>query len=171
MESSHVITSLAPTPEGQLIRRAREASIPKLSIRGAAGRVGLSKEHWGYIERGYRPVSGEPPQQFSPPSATLARMAYALGISPDRLETEGQRPDAAGCLREMPPPRAGDPAVPDRVVLRRVRPFIPYEIPLNDNERARLVLPEDLTQAEADRVCRVIQSLAFGERAENAPGG
>lgn len=41
------------------------------------------------------------------------------------------------------------------------RPFIPYEIPLSDSERVRLVLPADLTQAEADRICGVIQTLAF----------
>jgi len=39
------------------------------------------------------------------------------------------------------------------------RPFIPYDIPLGDGERARLSLPEDLTQDEADRICGVIQTL------------
>lgn len=43
----------------------------------------------------------------------------------------------------------------------QVRPFIPYDIPLGDGERARLVLPADLTQAEADRICGVIQTLPF----------
>ena len=41
------------------------------------------------------------------------------------------------------------------------RQFIPYPIPLGDGEFAELVLPLDLTQAEADRLCGVIQSLAF----------
>jgi len=43
----------------------------------------------------------------------------------------------------------------------RPRPFIPYDIPLGDGERARLVLPQDLTTAEADRICGVIRTLAF----------
>ena len=90
------------TPEGQLIRRVRDLSIPKLTIRAAAERIGLSTEQWGYIERGYRPArAGEPPRPFSPPAATLAKMAHALRITPERLESEGQRPDAAEILREI----------------------------------------------------------------------
>ena len=89
-----------PTPEGQLIRRVRDLSIPKLTIRAAAERIGLSAEQWGYIERGYRPArAGGPPRPFSPPAATLAKMAHALRITPERLESEGQRPDAAEILR------------------------------------------------------------------------
>ena len=41
------------------------------------------------------------------------------------------------------------------------RPFIPYDIPLGDGERARMVLPAVLTQAEADRICGVIQAIAM----------
>ena len=42
------------------------------------------------------------------------------------------------------------------------RPFLPYEIPLGDGETARLVLPAVMTKEEADRICGVIQALAFG---------
>jgi transcriptional regulator with XRE-family HTH domain len=91
-----------PTPEGQLIRQVRDLSIPRLSIRAAAKRIGLSAEQWGYVERGYRPAgAGQPPRPFSPPAATLAKMAHALRITPERLESEGQRPDAAKILREI----------------------------------------------------------------------
>ena len=48
------------------------------------------------------------------------------------------------------------------------RPFIPYDIPLGDGERARLVLPADLTRAEADRLCRVIQTLPLAEGSADA---
>jgi len=41
------------------------------------------------------------------------------------------------------------------------RAFIPYEIPLRPGVTARLVLPVDLTADEADKLCGVIQSLAF----------
>lgn|ERR1700722_5505891 len=41
------------------------------------------------------------------------------------------------------------------------RPFIPYDIPLGEGERARLVLPQDLTVTEAGRLCGVIRTLAF----------
>ena len=52
----------------------------------------------------------------------------------------------------------------------QVRPFIPYDIPLGDGERARLVLPADLTQAEADRICGVSQTLPFAEAPALPPG-
>ena len=43
------------------------------------------------------------------------------------------------------------------------RLFIPYEIPLADGGRARMRLPEDLTEEEAERLCEIIRSLAFPE--------
>ena len=149
---SHVVP--ASTPEGQLIRRTRELAVPKPSIRTAAKRIGMSAEQWGYVERGYYPGRGDRGgKPFSPPAATLARMARSLGISPDRLETEGQRPDAAEMLR-------GD--APRTAPARDSRSFIPHEVPLGDGEIARLVLPQDMTADEADRLCGVIRSLAFG---------
>ena len=45
--------------------------------------------------------------------------------------------------------------------MRSPRPYIPYDIPLAEGERARLVLPQDLSEAEAERVCGVIRTLAF----------
>jgi hypothetical protein len=108
----------SPTPEGQLIRRVRGLIIPKLSVRNAAARIGMSAEQWGYVERGYLPSRGsKPPQPFSPPAATLARMAYALEIAPKRLESEGQRPDAAEILREIlhREVEAADAAAADRL--------------------------------------------------------
>ena len=51
---------------------------------------------------------------------------------------------------------------------KRPRPFIPYEIPLGDGERVRLVLPADLTQAEADRICGVIQTLPLPQQREES---
>lgn len=124
-----------PTPEGELIRRVRNLSIPKLSIPAAAARIGLSAEQWGYVERGYYPArDGNPPRPFSPPAATLAKMAGALRISPDRLESEGQRPDAAKILREIlcgePQPAAKDGGEPDLSLIakRTGRPASDIEI-------------------------------------------
>jgi hypothetical protein len=92
---------LSPTPEGDLIRRARERTIPKISIRAASARIGISPEHWGNIERGYKSVSSaEPPRRLQPASAALiAKMARVVGISPEQMESEGQRPDAAEAMR------------------------------------------------------------------------
>jgi hypothetical protein len=42
------------------------------------------------------------------------------------------------------------------------RSWLPHEVPLGDGESARLVLPADLTGAEAGRLCAVILSLAAG---------
>ena len=42
------------------------------------------------------------------------------------------------------------------------RSFVPYEVPLRPGGgTARLVLPADLSPAEAERLCEVINSLAF----------
>ena len=48
------------------------------------------------------------------------------------------------------------------------RSFIPYQIKLEGGDFARLVLPHDLSQIEADRICGVIQALAFSDE-ELAP--
>jgi hypothetical protein len=97
-----------PTPEGFLIRRMRETAVPRLSIRAAASRVGISPETWGSVERGYRysrtggPYAWEVSyRQFSAPAATVAKMANAVGLTPERLAAEGQRPDAAEVLSEI----------------------------------------------------------------------
>jgi hypothetical protein len=148
---SHVMDPPAPTPEGKLIRRVREVAIPKLSIRVAADRIGMSAENWGYVERGYRPSrNGEPAQPLTPIAGTLARMAHALGISPERLADEGQRPDAAAMLREMRPreeadPATGLPAVSDR-------PGVSIRIP--PGQVVTITLP-GLTAIRIDTAARV----------------
>lgn len=92
-----------PTAEGKLIRQARDLAIPRLSIRAAAARVGMSPEQWGNIERGYRYAkqNSGAPRRFSAPATTIAKMAAAVGVTAEQMETEGQRPDAAGVLAEM----------------------------------------------------------------------
>jgi hypothetical protein len=55
----------------------------------------------------------------------------------------------------------------------RPRRWIPYEVPLRwgePNNRARLVLPMDLSTEEADRLCAVIRALAFADAELAAPG-
>ena len=49
------------------------------------------------------------------------------------------------------------------------RPYIPYEVPLGDGNTARLVLPADLTKAEADRICGVIQTLPLAPEVPRHP--
>jgi transcriptional regulator with XRE-family HTH domain len=91
----------APTAEGELIRQARDLAIPRLSIRAAAARIGMSPEHWGNVERGYRYTKqDDPTRSFAAPAATIAKMASAVGVTPDQLAEVG-REDAARLLEEI----------------------------------------------------------------------
>lgn len=119
---------LPSTPEGRLIRRVRELMTPKLTIRAAAGEIGMSPEQWGYAERGYLPSrGGNPAQEFHPPAATLARMAASLGIPPARLRSEGgPRGAEAADLLESEGQRSG---AAGRQVLERPRLPEPQPMP------------------------------------------
>jgi hypothetical protein len=88
-------------PVGTLIRSARELQVPKMSIRAAAARIGLSPEQWGNIERGYRYAKeGDAPREFAPPAPTIAKMASIVGVTPAQLTAAG-RADAAAALEEI----------------------------------------------------------------------
>jgi hypothetical protein len=65
--------------------------------------------------------------------------------------------------------KQGDPSVV-AYSPRQLRAFIPYEIPMEDGESVRLVLPAVLTQAEADRICGVVQALAFADAEDVSDG-
>lgn len=87
------------TAWGRMIRIAREAAIPRLSVPAAARKAKISKETWGNVERGYqldrngyRPVAGTP--------STVAHMAHVVGLTADRL-TEAGNPEAAEILAEI----------------------------------------------------------------------
>lgn len=86
-------------PEAVIIRLAREAA--GITISDAAKRAGVSVARWSQIETGSEMRRGT----VSPVTAragTIARMAHAVpGITPERMETEGRRPDAAAILREI----------------------------------------------------------------------
>lgn len=96
----------APPPEAALIRRARLAA--GLKVRPLARKVGpngISTGRWSQIETGWETRRGE----LRPARAedgTLAWMAYLLHVTPERLASEGQRPEAAEVLREIQRNRA-----------------------------------------------------------------
>ncbi len=80
-----------------MLRLAREAS--GTTVSEAAAAAGISAARWSQVELGYETRRGG----FKPVRArggTLARMAYAVGVGPERLE-EGGRPDAAEIVREI----------------------------------------------------------------------
>lgn len=78
----------------------------------AAEEAGVSLARWSHIENAYETRQGTT-RPVKAKADTLARMARAIGLSPERLESEGQRPDAAEILREIlrTPP---EPPAPER---------------------------------------------------------
>jgi hypothetical protein len=85
-------------PEGRLIAAA--AKIKGISIREASRRAGISYGRWRQITTGVQNVS---PGQYAAvrnvPARTIARMAAAVELAPEQVESEGQRPDAADIMR------------------------------------------------------------------------
>lgn len=134
----------APPPEAVLLRRIRIAA----GIRASAAAAEVAKHslrrfsasRWSQIENGYETRDGSY-KLVRAPADTLARMAgvlHAYGLTPERLETEGQRPDAAEIFREMlragplpepPPPLSAVPVPLSRAAklaaLRKVAAILP----------------------------------------------
>lgn len=99
-----------PPPEAVLLRLARKAS--RVTVAEAAGAAGISKAWLSSIENGYdnRGRGGRRPVSAS--DEIIARLAGFLHIPPERLESEGQRPDAAAVLREMQRPAPAPDTAP-----------------------------------------------------------
>ena len=89
-----------PPPEAELIRRKRE-SPPNMKIRHAAELAGMSEGRWRQLENGGWKRRGRWDTEIAP-ADTLARMARAVGVTPDEL-TEAGRADAAAELAALPP--------------------------------------------------------------------
>ncbi len=68
------------------------------------------------------------------------------------------------------PPSLAKPAEDLPVVPQAGTPMVPYDLPLRPGLRVRLVLPEVLTRADAERIAAFVSSLAF-DQAEVAQGG
>lgn len=85
-------------PEGKLIEAAAEAD--GRSIRKLATAAGLSDARWRQIVKGNQSVGSGRFNEVVAPAATLARMAYALGVAPEQLDEVG-REDAAAALTRL----------------------------------------------------------------------
>jgi Helix-turn-helix domain len=94
-------------PEGILIESARRRA--GLSVREAARRAGISEGWWRQIVKGYQSLSGGNRGEVKGPPDTVAGMARVVGVTPEQMETEGQRPDAAREMRKDLPPAAPRP--------------------------------------------------------------
>lgn len=88
-----------PPREALLIDEARKRH--GLTHRDAADRAGLSEPGWHQIVKGYESRRGRY-RAVQAKSETLARIALALGITPEQL-TEAGREDAAHDLRLITP--------------------------------------------------------------------
>lgn len=94
------MTTPAQPQEAALIERARKTRRPPLSIRQAAPLAGISEGRWRQIEAGYQTVSAGVRTPVVAVADTLARMAEAVGLSPDDLRAVG-REDAADKLETL----------------------------------------------------------------------
>lgn len=134
-----------PPPEAVLIRVVRQAA--RISVTSAARAAGVSKPWWSMIEAGYQSRQGVHHPIAAKPDV-LARMAWAIGLPPDRLAEV--RPDAIPVLEEILrqqgprklPPIDPDP-VDDRPPAVRDNPDDQYVQMLWGNER----IPRDGREA------------------------
>lgn len=93
-DHAQVTTAQSATPEGQIIRDARNRA--GLTIPAAAARSHFSAAWWGDIERGYRRVRNE---TLRPEIPTLVAIAEAIPLTEDERDSLARaRPDAAAAL-------------------------------------------------------------------------
>lgn len=97
----------AQRPEGALIGDALKNL--GISARQIAPRAGLTDARWRQIVNGYASAGANQYVVVKAPPDTLARMAAAVGVSPEQLE-EADRADAAAELRNL---ISGSPSVPE----------------------------------------------------------
>lgn len=91
-------SELQPPAEGVLIRLARQARGLTPEAAAELTPIPIKGGRWRQIESGYERKN--PPKRAYAPDLTLAHMAHAVGVTPERLE-EAQRPEAADILREI----------------------------------------------------------------------
>lgn len=89
-------------PEGRLLEQLRKSHRPRLSMRKAADRAGLSEGRWRQIENGYQTVTAGQQIAVRAPAETLAHLVHALGGNRDQLADVG-REDAAVEFDEIAP--------------------------------------------------------------------
>jgi hypothetical protein len=151
-----------PPPWGVLIEKAREGQ--GLSVRESARRAGISEGWWRQIVRGYQNMGSGSYGTVPGPAGTVADMARVVKVTPDQMETAGERPDAAKVMREVREIGVGEPSdaaeppagwlSPDEV--RDARPFanviLSRMLELRDqgikNPRGADLFPRDEDSAE-----------------------
>lgn len=139
------MTPLKPPPEAVLIAARRDRAVPRLSMRDAGLLAGISATRWRQLETGIIRVKGTDHPEKAP-AETLARMAQAVGATPDELRTAG-RDDAAAILTRI---QADDPGAIDvrREAIRMVDAAGPMTAGQRETLLARIIA--DLTQIRRD---------------------
>lgn len=102
---------------------------------------------------------GQPAIPYRGSARTIAHMARVVGVTPEELEHDGQRPDAAEVLvrilrNEPPPPTAdvhdkGDDNVE-----------VEADHTDTDGERIWFVVPKGVSEADRERLRRMAEKLA-----------
>lgn len=129
----------SPLPEGELIKLAQiEAG---MSARQAAELADISESRWRQIVSGVQRVSRND-ARVEGPAVTVARMARAVGLTPERLAEV--RPDAAEELKKL---EDG-----------------PSNVPTNRAELKRFLA--ELAEKQADLAKRTRQALLWLEESE-----
>ncbi|WP_405995002.1 hypothetical protein [Streptomyces sp. NBC_00986] len=106
---------LQPTPEGALIRLARQARGMSPEVAADLTPVQIKGGRWRQIESGFDRKN--PPKRSFAPALTLAHMAHTVGTTPERLAEAG-RDDAAAILREILRGEGEEPANPETLTTR-----------------------------------------------------
>ncbi|WP_158920608.1 hypothetical protein [Streptomyces sp. NBRC 109706] len=104
-------------PEGALIETAQRSL--RIQVKDAAQAAGISLSHWRQIVTGCQAIKGGY-KSVRAPDGTLAKMANAVGVTPEELESAG-RAGAASALRAIKdgltrppgPPSAATPTASD----------------------------------------------------------
>jgi transcriptional regulator with XRE-family HTH domain len=152
-------------PYGDLFERARKSR--HITIQRAAESAGIVKQTWIDIVKG---------RTARPKPGTLAGMARAVYVSPERLEAEGGQGEAADILREMlrespdlsppPSPAAGAPLrqVPSLPAVDLAGPaeeVLRYLMTLYPDDRMVRLLGGDEDESPEDRVHDILELLAW----------
>lgn len=87
--------------EAKLIDELRRKVRPGMSVRKAAAAAEISEGRWRQIIKGYNQVDKQTSVPVRAPASTLARMARAVGATPDQLREVG-RDDAADEMAVLP---------------------------------------------------------------------
>lgn len=94
---SYYMTKPSPPAEAVLIEQLRRAARPRLAARRAAELAGLSEARWRQIAQGYQQINPDTRVDVRARDETLARMAWAVGATPEQLNEVG-REDAGKAL-------------------------------------------------------------------------